>query len=841
MNKLIPWLIYPVTMALCLATYFALVAAHAPTLVAMYVPAFLGAGLVTLLEWRFPHRRAWHPDATTLTNDLAYMTLVQMLLPPGVALLFVLVLVEPLHGLGLPALWPQAWPVWAQAVLMLFAADFLRYWLHRASHRWSPLWALHAVHHSPHRLYWLNVGRFHPLEKALQMTADTLPFLLLGVTPEVVALYFAFYAVNGFFQHSNVAVRLGLLNWLISGPELHRWHHSRLPDESDRNFGNNVIVWDTLFGTRFLPAGRECKDLGLLNRHYPTSLVEQLRTPFIPLLSKRPVALPPWPRAFRALARPFKQVLRAVAMAVIAWHDWRPLARTAQDPATAQANVLRRLITQHRDSGFGRAHDYAAICNTADFRARVTVQHYDDLAPWITAQQHGEPGLTTDAPMLYALTSGTTGAPKYLPVITQSLAQHRRGQRLYTLLQYRACPEAFAGRALGLVGATEEGRTPEGVPIGSVSGALYAAMPEFMRRRYVAPPEVFALADYDLKYRTLAQLALREPRLSYIAAANPSSLLRLQGVLESEREALIAGVASGHFAGWETFSFELREALSVAAVPLPERVAQLAALERFDFAQLWPELKLIATWTGGSCGIALAKLRERLPPDCQMFDIGYLSTEFRGTLTLAPERTAGLPLVDEHFYEFVERDAWDAGKPVFLGLHELRENTLYYVIVSTVSGLPRYFMNDLVQVDGWHAKTPLLRFVQKGRGVTSITGEKLYEGQFLDAMAALGNHAPFYLLTADEAASRYRLYLEATLDVGFADRLDTALAERNVEYRDKRASGRLAPLEVVALKPGTGDAYKQHLIAHGQREGQFKFLAVQYTREVTFDFRKWQA
>ncbi len=836
-----PWLIYPTTMVICLTTYFALVAANAPTFLAMYIPAILGAGLVTLWEWRCPYRRAWHPDGTSLANDLAYMTLVQMLLPPGVAMLFVLLLVTPLQGLALDGLWPHAWPVWAQALLMLFVADFFRYWLHRASHRWTPLWALHAVHHSPHRLYWLNVGRFHPLEKALQMSVDTLPFLLVGVTPEVFALYFAFYAVNGFFQHSNVKIRLGPLNWLISGPELHRWHHSRLPQESDRNFGNNVIVWDILFGTRFLPHGRECDELGLLNRHYPTSLVEQLRTPFIAGLSQRPAALPAWPRALRTLAQPCKRTLRTAIMAAINWRDWRPLARAAQAPAAAQARVLSQLIARHRDSGFGRAHNYATIRDADDFRAHVPVQHYTDLAPWITAQRRGDPGLTTDEPVLYALTSGTTGDPKYLPVTRAALTQYQRGQRLYTLLQYRACPQAFAGRALGLIGAAVETHTPEGVPVGSVSGALYAAMPAFMRHRYIAAPEVFALADYDLKYRTLAQLALREPRLSYLAAANPSSLLRLQRVFETDRECLIEGVASGRFADWARYPPALREALAPAAVPNPERAAMLRELPVLDFAHVWPKLQLVATWTGGSCGIALARLREHLPPSCQVFDIGYLSTEFRGTVMLAPERTAGLPLLDEHYYEFVERDAWDAGCPVFLGLSELVEGPLYYVLVSTVSGLARYFMNDLVQVDGWYAKTPLLRFVQKGRGVTSITGEKLYEGQFLDAMVELAPHAPFYLLLADETASGYRLYIEAVPEAGFASRVDNALGARNLEYRDKRASGRLAPLEVVALRPGCGDAYKQHLIAGGQREGQFKYLVVQYARDCVFDFREWQA
>jgi sterol desaturase/sphingolipid hydroxylase (fatty acid hydroxylase superfamily) len=111
-----------------------------------------------------------------------------------------------------------------QAAMMLLAADFGRYWLHRAFHRYQFMWSYHAVHHSPHRLYWLNVGRFHPFEKAAQLALDTMPFAVMGVGREVLASYFVFYAVNGFFQHSNCDVRLGPLNDVISGPELHRWH-----------------------------------------------------------------------------------------------------------------------------------------------------------------------------------------------------------------------------------------------------------------------------------------------------------------------------------------------------------------------------------------------------------------------------------------------------------------------------------------------------------------------------------------------------------------------------------------------------------------------------------------
>jgi sterol desaturase/sphingolipid hydroxylase (fatty acid hydroxylase superfamily) len=179
------------------------------------------------------------------------------------------------------AWWPYDWPVALQTLLMILSADFLRYWLHRFSHEWPLLWRLHAVHHSPHKLYWVNVARFHPIEKALQYFFDAMPFIILGISEEVLALYFVFYSINGFFQHCNIKLRLGFLNYIVSGPELHRWHHSMIAKESNQNYGNNLIVWDLLFGTWYLPRNRQVDTLGLVNRDYPMPFVSQLKAPFI--------------------------------------------------------------------------------------------------------------------------------------------------------------------------------------------------------------------------------------------------------------------------------------------------------------------------------------------------------------------------------------------------------------------------------------------------------------------------------------------------------------------------------------------------------------------------------
>ncbi len=132
---------------------------------------------------------------------------------------------------------------------MILSGNFFRYWLHRAAHTWALLWRFHAVHHFVHKLYWLNLGRFHPLNRTLQLFGDTFPFILLSISKEVLALYLLIYSIKGYFQHCNVDVKLGWFNYIISGLELHRWHHSTNIHESNNNYGNHIIIWDIFFAT----------------------------------------------------------------------------------------------------------------------------------------------------------------------------------------------------------------------------------------------------------------------------------------------------------------------------------------------------------------------------------------------------------------------------------------------------------------------------------------------------------------------------------------------------------------------------------------------------------------
>ncbi len=250
--------------------------------VAIAIPC--GYLVIALLERTIPYRAEWlrsHGDvaldgAWFLTNGAAY----RLFEPPALA-------AATAGGGAVSAslgagLWPSASPLGMQLVLALVVAELFEYCAHRLMHETDLLWRFHAIHHSAPRLYWLNAVRFHPVDYLLLGVCKLVPLALLGAPASVMALVNVFSAVHGSYKHSNIPVRLGPLNWIFSMAELHRWHHSRIVAEANRNYGGNLAVWDVVFGTRFLPIDREPPtDVGLADRPgFPMRYLAQWVVPF---------------------------------------------------------------------------------------------------------------------------------------------------------------------------------------------------------------------------------------------------------------------------------------------------------------------------------------------------------------------------------------------------------------------------------------------------------------------------------------------------------------------------------------------------------------------------------
>ena len=153
-------------------------------------------------------------------------------------------------------------PLWAECILAFLAYDFLFYATHRMAHGIPFLWKLHAMHHAPNKMTYLNSNRVHPLDLVFRRYGPIVVLLALGISQNAFIFVGVIVNVFGPITHLNIKLRHGPLNYLIGTNEVHIWHHSADPREA-KNYGITML-WDHLFGTYFFPTDRRMPDkLGL--------------------------------------------------------------------------------------------------------------------------------------------------------------------------------------------------------------------------------------------------------------------------------------------------------------------------------------------------------------------------------------------------------------------------------------------------------------------------------------------------------------------------------------------------------------------------------------------------
>jgi ornithine lipid hydroxylase len=258
----------PILVATAIAATVAAERARIPPLLFFAVGGSIAMGALAVLERAMPASAAWRRHDADFVADLCHFAVTGGL-------------VETLPALALGSPFAGAWtrPPWpVEAAVVFVLTDLASYWTHRLFH--GPLWRVHQVHHAATRLWWLNSWRVHPIEGVVYFCTSALPLALLGASPRVLVVVWSATTIFRMIQHSNVDVRLGVLNRVFAGPELHRWHHAEAAADHHANFGTTLSVWDHLFGTLRLHASAPGR-LGIAGlRQFPHGYLGQLAAPF---------------------------------------------------------------------------------------------------------------------------------------------------------------------------------------------------------------------------------------------------------------------------------------------------------------------------------------------------------------------------------------------------------------------------------------------------------------------------------------------------------------------------------------------------------------------------------
>jgi hypothetical protein len=534
-----------------------------------------------------------------------------------------------------------------------------------------------------------------------------------------------------------------------------------------------------------------------------------------------------------------------LALTIVGKKGLKELKKASADGKKSQAAVLRDLLETSRDTVYGKEHHFDDILKAQSpeelfelYQKNVSVNDYENLRPYIERHKNGEQDiLFPGKPKMYATTSGTTKEPKWIPITEryyQEVYKKMNQIWFYTLIMNK--PHVFYGPALSIVGKAIEGSAPDGTVYGSISGISQRDIPEFMKVIHTAPADVFHITDYKARYYAIMRMGIeRDVRL--IITANPSTLVEMQTNANEFYDDYVNDIEHGTVSKKFFIPDEIRAALEAYTKPNPARAAELRKLkERYGTVlpkHYWPNMEIVNVWFCGNTRVYFEKIRDSFSPDCVFHEFGYFSTECRSGIVLKSNTQDTVIFGHKVYIEFIHESEVDVPNPKIYQLYEVKEGQRYVMLVTTSAGLYRYNMNDLVEITGYYNQFPTIKFIQKVNGTINLTGEKLHERQFIEAVHAVekntGKIAPFFVGFADPQKSNYKFYYEfADQNISvkeaeeFTLKLDKCLQEYNPEYKEKRASNRLKAPETALLGPESFERFKAYCIDRGYRDGQFK-------------------
>ena len=225
--------------------------------------------LVAMALWELatPRRRQEIPRVIRWTNNLGLVVIDTLVLRLSFPILAVgLAVTAQDLGWGLFNIIEA--PEWVAVLVSIIVLDLVIYLQHVMFHAVPALWRLHRMHHADLEFDVTTGLRFHPVEILLSMGIKLAVVVALGPPAVAVLIFEVLLNATAMFNHSNIRLPMlvdRFLRLIMVTPDMHRVHHSIIPEETNSNFGFNLPWWDRLLGTyKAQPeAGHEGMTIGI--------------------------------------------------------------------------------------------------------------------------------------------------------------------------------------------------------------------------------------------------------------------------------------------------------------------------------------------------------------------------------------------------------------------------------------------------------------------------------------------------------------------------------------------------------------------------------------------------
>lgn len=478
---------------------------------------------------------------------------------------------------------------------------------------------------------------------------------------------------------------------------------------------------------------------------------------------------------------------------IAAWTT-RQQRRWSQQPEATQQQVFRQLIARARNTLFGQEHGFHTIRNYEDFKARVPVRAYEDLAIYIAKIKAGENNvLWPGKPCYLAKTSGTTSGSKYIPITKAAMPYHISTARKALLSYvYETGNTSFLTKKMLFLSGSPQLTQLGHIPTGRLSGIVNHHVPWYLQRNQLPSKQTNCIEDWESKMAMVVEETITA-KIGLIAGIPPWIQMYLDKLQERTGRAI-------------------KDIFPDLALLIHGGV-NFAPYRTKLFTTIGKPINTIETYPASEGFVAFQD-----------------SQQAEGLL---------LQLNNGIFFEFIPVREYFQDNPTRHWIEEVSLGVDYAIVLSTNAGLWAYALGDTIQ---FVSKNPY-RIVVRGRikHFISAFGEHVISEEVDKAMQhALSQHpettlTEFTVAPQISTQARASSYHEWLIEFAhppkniatFAQSLEHSLRRSNSYYDDLLAGKVLQPLCITQLAQG---AFQQHMKATNTLGGQNKVVRLSNDR-----------
>lgn len=510
----------------------------------------------------------------------------------------------------------------------------------------------------------------------------------------------------------------------------------------------------------------------------------------------------------------------------------------------ANQKLLLNIINENKDTVYGKMHKFFKIHTIEDYKQNVPLGDYSDFEKYILRECKGEKNVLTKENVEYfGHSSGTTGSQKILPITktSRNIALKLNGILCQKLVYDTLKEDWTYGRGVMLIDMIQEKKTNNGVYITSASSGGMSKIKGLSSYIWTSPKEVMEMDDKNAAFYLHVLFALKEKSLMYIGSMFISSILDFFRFIEKNHDQLVCDLKNGSITDKINIDLQIRTILNKKLGKCPKRAEEIKKEFKHGFKgiakRLWNKMIYIACVTGANFNNYNEIVRYYID-DLPICSIAYAATE--GFIGVNPycDKIEYVIVPDSCFFEFIKLSDVDKLNPKTYLINEIQINENYEIVLTTVNGLYRYRLGDIVKVTGFYNSTPKIKFLFRKNMLLNMVSEKTTESHVNTALMKIVKdfkmHLIDYTTYADNSVTpgRYVFYLEienynCNDGIQFMEsKLDEELMKCNPAYARFRKRNRLQRLKIRFVKRGTFKKYKDNVTGIGISSNQIKIPRV---------------